>query len=290
MYRKSIKLFTLTLFGLCFFISGYAQVQTTVTQTVSKKTVRHTAAKTATSTTLNLPAFSALDITGPVKVIVTCQQQKQSVTIGVAPSEIAEQVDTSVQNHTLIIDAHPQQFKPTPIFITINMNRPLTNLLARGSANVRGEYCGNPNLVITAKDSASVYLQGINAVHAIQNDSINPMVINGIQGKHLLLRSSRNGKIILSGKTEELDAQLEGSVMLDARSLQARSAHILTYDNTAAYVCVTEVLYGFAYDNSNIYYYETPQRVVKDTHASGNVLKAGSADGPSAMRAARAPR
>lgn len=327
MYKKRLILFFLTLFCMT---SGYAftQYNTTTTTTTttsspspitSKRAHHHTFIsspttpksssstpkvihhqknthakhKSSSTTTLHLPPFSAINVTGPVHIILMCQQEGQSVTV-LAPPTVAEFVNASVQNHTLMIDPHFREDQRVGVSIRVNMTQPLRNLETRGSSSVSMTNCGNPNLVVTARDSssvsmtnssnpnlvvtahdsASVHLKGRNTLHALYNDSTNALVVDHAYGKNFILCGSSNGgRIVISGKTDELNAKLHGSVLLDARGLEARSIHLLTHDNAAAYVCPTEVLYGFAYDYSNIYYYGHPQRVMKDTNASGNVLK-----------------
>jgi hypothetical protein len=210
---------------------------------------------------------------GPVRVTIVGQQRTQSVTVALPAAEIPRQLDIAVQNKTLTIDAHPLQYQATPILIVIRLQQPLNSLLASGSADITCTSCGNPNLSIIVKDTANVHFLGKNAVYAVQNDGNNAVVIEDIDGKKLIVGGSRQGRIILSGQVDQLTARLTGPVLLDAQRLQARSAHISTRDKAAAYVWVSEVLYGFARDNSDIYYRARPERVVADTYASGNVLK-----------------
>jgi hypothetical protein len=261
MHRKLFKSLLLIIVSLCCFNAAYA---------LPHSVKNHPAALT----TLNLPTFSALDINGNVKVILLGKQSKQQVTLFAAPKLITEQIYTSVQNNILTINA-PIPLSQAPLVVKISMVQPLTHLTVRGSASVVAEHCANPNLILTVQDAGKVNLKGLTTVGAIQNDSnrYGNITISGLNSKHLVVRGNGQGKMLLSGHTIQLDVQLTGSALFDACQLLADQGRILTYNNAIALVNVTDALYGFAYDNSNIYYYERPKKVVSDTHASGNVLK-----------------
>lgn len=255
----SKKLAVLLLLSFCWMTQGYAAVHHS----------RHI------RSTPHLPPFSTLDVTGPVKVMLTCAQPRQSVDIAFPSSEVYRPFSIAVQNHALVIDADPEKYgaRATPLLIHIRMQQPLKRLRASGSAQVYGSHCGNPNLVVIARDTASVQLQGKTTLHAVHNHGSSTIQISQITGKNLIVENGHSGKIILTGSVNELSARLGGSALLDARHLRVRSAHIQTFDQATAYVSPWEVLYGFAQGDSNIYYQEYPQRVVKDSYASGNVLK-----------------
>jgi hypothetical protein len=256
----SKKLITLLLLIFCWITQGYAAIP------------QH---HRPTQSTPPLPLFSSLDVTGPVKVILTCAQPTQNVSITLPPSEVQKQLNIAVHNQRLVMDADPEKYgaRATPLLIHIRMQQPLKSLRAAGSAQVYGSHCGNPNLVVIARDTASVQLQGKNTLYAAHNQGSSTIQISQITGKNLIVESGRGGKIILSGKVDALNARLGGTTLLDALHLRVRSAHVQTFDQATAYVSPWEVLYGFAQEDSNIYYPEYPQRVVKDSYASGNVLK-----------------
>lgn len=229
----------------------------------------HAGHTTATSTTLNLPAFSSISAAGNVKIIILEQQPKQNVTVFLPPKKM-NQIKVSVQNYTLIINAPPKN-RSAPILIKINMSQPLKNISLTKSACLSGGRLNNPNMHITLGGSASIHLQG--TPHSIQNDGMGDAVITGVNGNMLIVNGNGHGRIIVSGRVQELAVKIGGSVVLDAQRLHAEIGHIETQRNATAYVCVFGPLHAFAYDNSDIYYYYTPSRLVRDTHASGNVLK-----------------
>jgi hypothetical protein len=266
MYKKLLILFLLS---ISWMANGYATTQHSISKTC---TITTTSTTTENHHPTTLPLFSAINVIGSAKVILICQQQKQNVSTSLSP-EASTSLHISAQNQTLFITSQISQDQPTPV-ISVSMSQPLRNLRASGSANIQAQNCGNPDLVVTAKDTANIRLTGSNTLNTLQNDGMNTIAVENISGKNLVLGGKNNGKIIVSGKVDEMDAKLEGATLLDARRLQTRSAHILTRNNAAAYVYATEVLYGFAYNNSNIYYYETPRRVMKEPRASGNVLAA----------------
>jgi hypothetical protein len=257
----------LILFSFCWLTSGYAGAYTNT----SKKNA--TPATTGV-THLYLPAFSAINAVGPVKIILKGQQTRQSVTIMAPPDVTAQMVNASVQNGTLFIDAHPSASQPKPILIKINLSQPLHSLLLRGSASAWGEHLSNPNLCIYLQDTGNLHLQGATTtLHSLQNDSTGDITISGLNNQIFIVRGNGSGRITLSGRTRELNVQIGGSLLLQAGDLKADKVHITTQNNAAAYVCPLFALYGFAYDNSSIYYYDNPGKLVRDTHVSGNVLK-----------------
>lgn len=228
---------------------------------------------TTAPVTLELAAFSAIDATGPIELVLLGQQTKQSVTL-VAPAELIQFANVAVRNHTLVIDAHPPLPQTKPVVIQIKMAQPLTSLILHGSAVALGQQLANPQLIITVNDSASVVLRGATpSLHGIQNDGIGQVVVAGLKTNNLLIGGSGTGKVVLSGETRELNAQMGGSLVLEAQHLQALQAHILTTENANSYVSVLGTLYAFAYNNSNIYYHQQPKEIVRNTHASGNVLQ-----------------
>lgn len=203
-------------------------------------------------TTLRVPTFSSIDIQGPVKVVLT-HQKKQTVTI-VAPPEVVQQIHVSVQNRNLFIDAKELKNQPNLVLIKVGIPHHLYNISLRGPA--------------------CLYLKGNNIqLHSIQNDGSGIVIIKGINTKVVMVRGNGNGRIVLSGRTEELNVQIGGSLLLRAERLRTEVGHILTQDYATAYVHVFGPLHAFAYGASYIYYYYNPSRLVRDTAASGNVLK-----------------
>jgi hypothetical protein len=263
---SSLKLIVFALFISIWFTSGYA----------IKKTVITPQNKMGKQFTLNLPTFSAINVVGPLQISLLDHQQQQTITV-MAPIDIAPFINASVQNNTLLLETHfPSNYKNLPIPIKINMRPLLTDLTVRGVASVSGRIVGNPGLSILLTNSGNILLKGKDIpLHSVENDSQNDITIQGIRSKDLLVRGSgEGGKIDLSGQTDLLNAQIKKAMTLYSQTLFARKIYITAQDNALAFVCPVDALYGFAYGNSNIYYYHNnPRNIVRDTYVSGNVLK-----------------
>lgn len=230
----------LALFSLCWFTDGYAQKSQYGVQSNPPTTPKE----------IYVPPFSSFDVAGPINVTLTTQPGTRCVTI-FAPPEISRLIYVSVNNNTLVIDASALDGYSSLIQIKVNASQPMYQLRVRGTACVSG--WSAPLHVIENEGTGTVAMLGINS----------PMVI--VQGS--------SGRVVVSGKTHTLNAQIGGTLVLQAGGLEADEGYIRAINRAVAYVCVSGPLYGFAYGNGNIYYYGNPIRVVQDARDSGNVLK-----------------
>lgn len=222
----------------------------------------------------NLPAYNAIDVSGPVKVKLRNRQHKQTVTLS-GPNDALRAIDVYVSGRTLIINAPrvKNQKQLQPVIIDVDMAQPLTRLTTHGNVVVWANNVNSPGLVVSTHDNSAVHLGNVGGLVAIENDSSQDMQLSGINSERLVVGGRGKGRILVTGRTRILDAKLADSFCLEAQGLVAKEVYILTTDHALAYICPTERLYAFAYKDSDIYYYEIPGQLVRETRMSGNVLK-----------------
>ena len=175
-----------------------------------------------------------------------------------------------------MISGGPRMRQDTqPLRIQINMTQPLTTLMISGATTVTAQSIGNSHLQINLQENSNFTLQGNETqLHSITNDGRGSAVIKGIHTNMVIVRGNGQGKVDLSGQTEVLNVEMGNTLTLYAQLLLANKVYIATKNNALAFICPVTVLYGFAYANSDIYYYHhNPSSLVRDTYISGNVLK-----------------
>lgn len=225
---------------------------------------------TATASTA-VPPFSAISVQGPVKVVLIGGQKRQSTTLLASPKD-GGKLTMAVENQVLIIRA-PEGSKK--FLLKVGTAQPLTAIDASGSANVWGKDIHSNGLNITADGNSVVYLRGKHiAVNNIQTTSNNTMDIANIDSNYLNLEDHGNGRTTLVGKTNVFNANVTHNAKVDARKLRTNDLRVQTHNESLAHVFPVTAMYAFAYDDSNIYYYNLPSTTaMASTAESGNVLE-----------------
>lgn len=180
---------------------------------------------------------------------------------------------------------------PNQIYIR-NLNSPALNVdaLEAGDITLRGKinlvglrYHGVGTLdlpnnltanlpILDIEGSGTVKLHGV--IHTQQLIFAGPGLaqIYWLSTPQLSISAEGNGIIELAGVTSVLHTNLWNGIHLEARFLRAKTGFIETHDVADANVWVSDTLFTFANQHSNIYYYTKPQFLTTDNRYSGSVL------------------
>ena len=154
-------------------------------------------------------------------------------------------------------------------------NKKLRKITVTDNSKVYARNFKNPNLVIIAKQNGSVNLEGNYCIDAIYQNGTGKINIIWVDSKNLFISSNNSGLINLGGIADKMIAKLTNNARLDAKYLRVNQAEVFTTDSATADVWASESLSGYAIDNSNVYYYKTPEKLTIVSRDHGNVLKFG---------------
>ena len=143
-------------------------------------------------------------------------------------------------------------------------------------------YDGSGNLIIPSSKSQidTIYLSGDGNMQLFGEFAVRQIVYEGsgrlqmywIDSPQLSVLARGHGTIQLAGVTQVFHTNLYDRIHLDARYLRARMAFIETHNDSDANVWVSNTLFTYAWDASNVYYYTKPGFLTTNNQTSGSVL------------------
>lgn len=97
--------------------------------------------------------------------------------------------------------------------------------------------------------------------------------INTINANHVSLDATSSGDIEIKGTTKELEAKTSSTANIDAKEL--RAGHVTVEASSSSEVAVYPImsLKATANSSADIYYYNQPETIDKDTSSAGSVEK-----------------
>lgn len=215
----------------------------------------------------SLQAFDSIKLNGSAKVRLLNGKYAASVT----------DVETNLYNYQInVIDQ--------VLYITtltsrqnsvINVFAPqLTSITVSDDAVISAENFKTPGLIITAKNSGSVDLQGRYIINEIHQHGHGEIKIYWVDSDNLFIDSDANGAINLAGVANNMTAELSDDALLNARYLRTKNIDLFTTDAVCANVLALDTLKALTNDDSNVFYYKRPQSLRVTTKDSSNVLYA----------------
>jgi Putative auto-transporter adhesin, head GIN domain len=253
-------------------------------QFVPIKKTRPTQKKFVKDKRIEVGSFSAIEVDGRSNVII-----KNQIGPGVYFTGNQNELTVQVRGNTLYASMRPSKEDPGTLYINA---RTLNRLTFKDTQSVHAEDLtgplsvvaeGNSKIYLTGHDidlqaldvkgGASLKIQGINS-HALHVATYHAgtVQLDHINANYLTLNGLNQGKIILTGRADTLEATLKQSTWLRANHLCVRRGFIKTYDQARSDVRTSDVLAALAGDCSHIYYYQDALWKSIYTQASGSVL------------------
>lgn len=188
----------------------------------------------------------------------------------------AANIDCEVDGHTLFLAIPKAAQKQIPFPIEVSIGMPYINyLVTDGNTVVRGKNLRGEMMTIMATGDSHIHLDGRFNIKRIDAENNSEVALQWISGDDIAISGEGAAQITVAGIAELLQADLQESACLHAKYLRAKVVLIHTMDQAVAKIIATQTLYAFAGERSNIYYYTTPDYLLKDTEISGNVLQLG---------------
>ncbi|MGE3919551.1 MAG: DUF2807 domain-containing protein [Gammaproteobacteria bacterium] len=239
---------------------------------------------------LVLSPFNNVIVKANVDVTIIAGEPSQTITVS-GPNQGKPCLDLSVSNNTLIIvskEPHvpcarlqmvitvPELKAVTqlgPGTVTLkNMNGQHFNATINGSGSLTASG-KNINIgMLTVNGPGTVKINGYVILNKLLYNGSGQLQIYWVDSHDLSIVSFDHGLIQLAGRADLMHAVLYDHAHLDARFLRTKTAFVHTMARSQADVAVTKMLYTFALNNSNIYYFVAPIFLTTDNRSSGNVL------------------
>lgn len=222
----------------------------------------------ATPLTYSLADFDNIVVNTPLDITLIKSAQTQ-VTATALPIDL-QNFNPHVEQRTLYLDAKKPVNNGT---VTIRLPA-LANLTLCAPGNVRIDKVAITNLQVNPSQAGQMKIEGeINPDNLkITNNSKEDIKIGWLDSKNIDI-AANNGLITLVGRTQLLTAQLTGSAAISAKFLRALAVDIKTQDKARADVTPIDRLTAKTCNNSNIYYYKTPNEISISSDDASNVLK-----------------
>jgi len=221
----------------------------------------------------NSPAFSAIQVTGNINLIIQGTNSKNPKSTAII-SHNSKRVTAKIRHHTLYLqtlNAALPSNKPSTVKVRIYR---LNKLNVYGRSSVTANHIKSDGLYLLSDTVRNITLNGALLVNKIVSFASNKISIRWLNGKALSVKSSA-GRIMLAGSVTELQVKLRNHAKLDAKYLRAQRILIQTKNFAVAKVLPIKSLRAFASGHSNIYFYKKPVHISRYTSDSGNVLQLG---------------
>lgn len=166
----------------------------------------------------------------------------------------------------------PPDYPPIQVVVQMPM---LNDLELSDQVTVMGNDIQSAGLRIYAQGCSHIFLTGVLSVSQIEAAQESDISLRWVDSHHLSIFAMDNARIFLAGVAQVMQARLAGEAELQAKYMRPKSLFVQTQQNSMAEVLSVKDMYAFAYDNSNIYFYKSPDLMVRSTHASGNALQMG---------------
>ncbi|NKB46173.1 MAG: hypothetical protein GKR77_00085 [Legionellales bacterium] len=128
------------------------------------------------------------------------------------------------------------------------------------------------SMTLRIRDQAAVILRGMAVVDSIELYDKAHLDLYWLDSYGLRIEAHNQSTVTLAGVADRLVALLQGNAQLNARFLRTREAYVKTYERALAEIQVTDNQNAVAYDESNIYFFTTPQFHASFMARDGSVL------------------
>ena len=222
---------------------------------------------------VKVPAFDAINAEGYFNVVIVNSQSSKKPTVNITGYP-AEPIKVRVSHHTLYLKspAHPIPGFNHREIVTVTTNH-LKGLTVAGPTSVRAVDVHSNGLVIHSSGTGNILLRGKIKLNRIKQSGHNQINLRWVDSSTVYIDSKGSGSIRLAGVAKVLYTRLSGNATLHAQYLRTHYVQVQTKNQSEAYVCPTNTLRAFAFDNSNVYYYKYPRNITRHGTRSGNILQ-----------------
>ena len=216
-------------------------------------------------------SFNALQANDPIDI--TLRPGKQSQVLFYLPKGSTASPTASVNNGLLVLNSGSGLFRSNTRISAIVTTPTLNQIILGGEARLKGTLFAH-RLAIETRGNAQANLNGQLDMAFITSHDNSLLDAAWVDSPRVTVAAEGQSLIRLAGRATWLKAHLRDSAVLQAEYLRAKRNWVQTQNNALAYVISTKNLRGFAYDNSQIFYYKWPHHNTQHSEGSGNILQA----------------
>lgn len=186
----------------------------------------------------------------------------------------ASKIQLRINHHTLQIEANNllglRSKQPAELILAVSQ---LNGMSILGHTALRADNIDQTLLAVYANTDWPVILRGDMAPGYIKDAGHGLLSLRWLKASQLNLSAHNNSQIQLDGKAKFLRATLYQNSYLNGRYLTVDNSYIHATGSSTATVSAANNLHAFAYDHSNILYYQIPEHMSKVTSGAGNILQ-----------------
>ena len=159
---------------------------------------------------------------------------------------------------------------PVEMIVAINQLRGISIL---GLTSLHADAMSHELAALYVNSSWPVILHGVMAPDYILDRGHGVLALRWLEVGTLNVAALGDSQIELDGVANVLRASLSQHSQLNGRYLHVNNCYVHAADNSTARLWVDDTLHAFAYDKSNVMYYNIPRHLSRVTDQSGNVLQ-----------------
>jgi hypothetical protein len=207
----------------------------------------------------NTSYYNSIKIDGTFHTVIKGNQSVPCVKI-TGPRYALRYVNISIMNNELIIRTTRNTFglpQRLPVSVEI-VTSDIQNLTINGNGTTVASNIGAQGLNVNVNGNGSLRMTGNVTLYQLNVGSNSNVNIYWVNSSNLLIRANDSAKITLAGVATNLEANLFGNAVVDAKYLRSQVAYLRTLNYSCAWVYVSQSLSAYARDYSDIYYYPDP--------------------------------
>ncbi len=234
-----------------------------------------TKAKPVSSKAISLPSFNGVTANG--QLIITLKQGKtQGMTVsnpGLKHEQLKVFVDKTKTLHVSTVQASKSNNSTDYAPIKMTITAPAFHYLqANGQVTINGKNINTNSLILKALGQSSVDLNGQINIKSLTATNLANVNLAWVNSPKLILNADSAAQIKLAGVCDQLDAHLSAQAVANAQFLRTKNAWIQAKNNSVMKITPLDSLRGFAYNSSNIFYYQAPKFITRESKQSANIL------------------
>lgn len=213
----------------------------------------------------NLPAFNAIDVSGPIDVQIFGGADCQQVALKDPQGTRAE-----VKDGILFLSEGTRPLARERLLVKVYMSSNLTQLNLSNAAKVAGECIQSHCLTIFDASCRELCLRGhivLNKLISTESGDIN---LEWVDSNSVEVIANKGAHIHLAGRANHLYAQLADTVHLDTQYLRVKSAWVKADAAAQADIFSSRSLNAFAEDSATVNYQWAPKSLYINTDDMAN--------------------
>ncbi|PHQ79186.1 MAG: hypothetical protein COB66_07375 [Coxiella sp. (in: Bacteria)] len=219
--------------------------------------------------TAHQPRFSSIDSMGNLNITIKPVTRSSHVSYSIKQPGT---VYAHIRNHILYL--RQTDGAKNAADVTLHMNR-LDNLSVYGNANITANNIKSNALSINTTSNGNIMLNGMMTLNNLFVAGNGNVSLRWVNGADISIYSKGNSHITIAGNVGKMLAKLSGHSFLNAKYLRTKQTWIKTTNFAQAQILSSATVQAYAHDQSNVYYYKTPQLINRIDRNAGNTLQLG---------------